>query len=178
MSLADDLAKLEDLRRTGALTDAEFAQAKAKLLTGDATPANDSVVEKLGEQLAETRYQNELARIDREWQMEREKYMVTAKHGRRYIPTTNMGWATAIFGGIIGAVWTIMAIVMSSAMAERRMADDGFEVVRVLLPLIGLAVTAGAIAYGIHLIKKAEAHNKAFAAYQKRRAVAKPEDFR
>lgn len=178
MSLADDIAKLEDLRRTGALTDAEFAQAKAKLLAGETAPANDSVVEKLGEQLAETRYQNELARIDREWQMEREKYMATAKHGRRYIPTTHMGLATAIFGGIIGAIWTIMAITMTSAMAEHRFADNGFEVVRVLMPLIGVAVTIGAIAYGIHLVMKAEAHNKAFAAYQKRRAAVKPEDFR
>ena len=56
MSLADELAKLEDLRRTGALTDAEFARAKAKLLAGDAAPATDAVAENLAAQLAETRY--------------------------------------------------------------------------------------------------------------------------
>ena len=43
MSLADELAKLEDLRRTGALTDTEFAQAKAKLLAGGAPAASDAV---------------------------------------------------------------------------------------------------------------------------------------
>ncbi len=32
MNLADKLAKLENLRQSGALTDAEFAQAKAKVL--------------------------------------------------------------------------------------------------------------------------------------------------
>src|SRR5687768_12151 len=101
MSLADELAKLEELRRTGALTETEFAQAKAKLLAADAPPARDAVVEKLGEQLAETRYQNELARIDREWQIEREKYMLTGKYGRRYIPTVGMGLVVAIIIGFV-----------------------------------------------------------------------------
>lgn len=36
MSLADDLQKLQELRDEGALTDAEFAQAKNKLLEGGA----------------------------------------------------------------------------------------------------------------------------------------------
>jgi hypothetical protein len=173
MSLADDLAKLEELRRTGALTQAEFAQAKAKLLAGDAAPANDAVAEKLGEQLAETRYQNELARLDREWQMEREKYMVTTKHGRRYIPTVNSGRATAIFGGIVGVIWTIMAISITSGAPDFGV----FAVTKVLMPLVGIAVTAVAIGYGVYMINKAEAHNKAFADYQKRRAAVKPEDF-
>lgn len=33
MSLADELARLEELRRGGALTDDEFARAKATLLS-------------------------------------------------------------------------------------------------------------------------------------------------
>src|SRR5688572_11002623 len=36
MSLADDLQKLQDLREEGALSEAEFQQAKEKLLDSDA----------------------------------------------------------------------------------------------------------------------------------------------
>lgn len=36
MSIADELQKLQELRDEGALTDAEFARAKAKLLEGGA----------------------------------------------------------------------------------------------------------------------------------------------
>jgi phage shock protein C len=38
MALTDELAKLEDLHRRGALSDEEFARAKAHLLDGAATP--------------------------------------------------------------------------------------------------------------------------------------------
>ena len=50
MSLADDLSKLDDLRSRGALSDEEFARAKARLMDGPAArsdmPAID-VVNKL-----------------------------------------------------------------------------------------------------------------------------------
>jgi hypothetical protein len=173
MSLADDLTKLEELRRTGALTEKEFAQAKAKLLGGDA-PASDAVAEKLGEQLAETRYQNELNRIDREWAIEREKYMVADRYGRRHIPTAGTGRATSIIGGIFGAFWTIMAFSITSGAPDQ----GAFAIAKVFFPLFGVAFTIGSIVYGIHLMGKADAYNRAFAAYQERRAAVKPEDFR
>ena len=44
MSLVDELAKLDELRRNGALTEAEFEQAKARLLQGPApTPGGPAV---------------------------------------------------------------------------------------------------------------------------------------
>jgi Short C-terminal domain len=173
MSLADDLAKLEELRRSGTLTDTEFTQAKAKLLAGEA-PASDAVADRLGEQLAEVRYQNELARIDREWEIEREKYMLTGRYGRRYLPTPGMGKATAAFGGIFGLFWTIMAFGILSGAPD----EGAFSMVKVFFPLFGLVFTIGAIAYGVYMIKRAEAYNQAFAAYQRRRAAVMPEDFR
>ncbi len=41
MSTADEIAKLHDLLAKGAITQAEFEQAKARLLSGQATPAGD-----------------------------------------------------------------------------------------------------------------------------------------
>jgi hypothetical protein len=165
MSLADDLMKLEELKRTGALTEEEFAQAKAKLLADGPTAATDAVAETLAAQLAETRYQNELARIDREWQIEREKYMAPDRYGRRHVPTVGTGRATSLIGGIFGAFWTIMAFAITSGAPN----DGPFVFAKVFFPLFGVAFTVGAIAYGIHLVGKAEAYNRAFAEYQKRR---------
>jgi hypothetical protein len=174
MSLADELTKLEELRRSGALTDAEFAQAKAAILTGGAAAPSNVAADKLGEQLAEVRYQNELARLDREWGIEKEKYMVSDKHGRRHIPTTSMGTSVAAIGGIGGLLWTISAFTLTSSGPD----EGAFGTAKVIFPLFGVLFIVVAIGFGFHTISKASAYNQALAAYQRRRAAVKPEDFR
>ena len=42
MSLSDEIAKLQELHRTGALSEAEFQAAKARLLAGDPPPSHDN----------------------------------------------------------------------------------------------------------------------------------------
>ena len=54
----------------------------------------------------------------------------------------------------------------------------GFEVVKVFFPLIGIAMTVGSVIYGVYITQRASAYEQAFAAYKKRRAAVKPEDFR
>jgi hypothetical protein len=46
MSIADELRNLEDLHQTGALSDEEFAQAKAAVLSGTALPSGSAGSEK------------------------------------------------------------------------------------------------------------------------------------
>src|ERR671923_326531 len=90
MDLADELRKLQDLHASGALTDEEFAAAKARVLAGEPAgtgPADEGVMR---EQLDELRLQNEVARLDREWELERERYMVAGRYGYRYVPTRGM----------------------------------------------------------------------------------------
>jgi hypothetical protein len=74
-NLEDELGKLRELLRAGALTDREFQQAKATLLQGD-VPADCSLGSVTEEQLAQIRLAVELERIDREWQAEQERYYV------------------------------------------------------------------------------------------------------
>src|SRR5579871_6392421 len=115
MSIADDLQKLEDLRCSGALSESEFAKAKAAVLAG-AAPGNRPPVEQhLSDQLAQVRYQTELARIDREWQAEKEKYMVTDRFGRRTLPTPGVGIGMAVVGGVFGVLWTVMAVAITGS---------------------------------------------------------------
>src|SRR4051794_11923089 len=98
MSLADELAKLADLRRNGELTDAEYERAKAALLGGAAAAPEQPLAAHLADQLAEVRHQNELAQIDREWAMERERYLVADRYGRRHVPTAGGGVGAAVVG--------------------------------------------------------------------------------
>lgn len=173
MSLADDLTKLEELRRSGALTESEFVAAKGRLLAAEPAPAGGAVADKLAEQLAETRYQNELARIDREWQIERERYMIAGKTGR-HLPTAGEGLVTAVVGGVFGVFWTVMAFSMTSGAPD----FGPFAIANVVMPLFGVVFTVGAIGLGIYAMNKAQAYNQAFAAYQRRRAAVKRTDFR
>jgi len=76
MSLVDELTKLEELRRSGALSDAEFTKAKAALLNEAPAGRGLELGEHLADQLAEVKYQNELAQVDREWESERQQYLI------------------------------------------------------------------------------------------------------
>jgi hypothetical protein len=165
MSFVDELQKLEELRRSGSLSDAEFAQAKAALLAGSAAPAHKELEADLSEQLAETRHQNELARLDREWEIERQKYYITDRYGRRQLPSSGMGIAVAIGGAIFGALWTIMAISITGSAPDA----GPFGVAKVVFPLFGVVFIIGAIVYGIYCYSRAQEYEKAFAAYQARR---------
>lgn len=161
MSLADELHKLEALRRAGALTDAEFAQAKALLLSGQPAPGQH-----LTDQLAEMQYQNDLARIDRDWANERESYYVTGRYGQRNLPSAGAGIATAVIGGGFGAFWTFTAYSMSQAGPRigNGISPGDF------MPLFGVMLTLAAIGYGIYLYSRAHAYEQALAAYHARRA--------
>lgn len=179
MNIADELKKLEELRWNGTLTDAEFAQAKAALLARLVPPPLPSaepagVAEHLGEQLAEVRYQNELARIDREWEQEKERYTVPGQHGRREIPTAGAGVGGGIVIGVFGVIWTAMAVAITGSAPN----FGPFAIAKLAFPLFGVLFTAGGIWMGIHVYRKADAYNKAFAAYQQRRAAVNPDDFR
>lgn len=176
MSIADELKKLEDLRWNGTLTDAEFAQAKAALLAQLAPPAAEpeAPAGPLAEHLAAVRYEQELERVDREWEMEREAYLVTGKDGARHIPKVGDGLVAAVAIGVFGAFWTVMAFSITSGAPDVM----PFSLTKVFFPLFGVAFTAFGLWSGIQTAQKAEAYTKAHAAYQRRRAAVKPESFR
>jgi hypothetical protein len=98
--------------------------------------------------------------------------MITGRYGRRHVPTTGMGWGTAAVGGIFGAFWTIMAFTITSGAPD----VGGFAVAKVFFPLFGVAFTVGAVMYGVYIVRKAEEYNRAFAAYQQRRAAVERGD--
>jgi hypothetical protein len=171
MGIADELAKLEQLRQSGALTDDEFARAKEAVLRGGGSPG-EPANQHVAEQLAEVRYQNELARIDREWEIEREKYMVAGKYGRRYIPTKGMSLFAAVTGAVGGVIWTVFAISITG-----NAPDEGpFALAKGVFPVFGILFICAAVVFGIYGYSKAAAYKQAQDTYRARRAAIRREN--
>jgi hypothetical protein len=169
MSLADDLAKLEELRHSGALSESEFAKAKQAILSGSLNADQHQ----LDEHLVEVKYQNELNRIDREWDIERQQYFITNRAGVRGIPTTTDGTVSAVAGGVFGTLWTILAISMTSSGPDA----GPFSLVKVIFPVFGVIFTAAAIGYGVNAYNKAQKYQRAFWAYKGRRSRVKRKQY-
>jgi hypothetical protein len=176
MSIADELAKLEELRRSGALTEAEFASAKKALLAAPAAPAaapEPALGDHLAAQLDEVRFQNELAQLDREWEIERERYTVAGRYGVRYVPTTG----GAAVGGLLvvgfGIIWTIMAFVMAQGgsrfLANHPMAGESESMIPWLFPIFGVLFIVAGVVMTVSAHAKAQKYEQAHAAYQRRR---------
>jgi hypothetical protein len=171
MSLVDELAKLEELRRRGALSDAEFTKAKAALLGGAPAGSGQELGEHLADHLAEVRYQNELAQIDRAWEVERQQYLLRGRYGMAMVPTAGVGIGMAVVGGLFGVFWTVMALSITGSAPN----FGPFAVARVVFPLFGVVFTAAAVGYGTYAYARAKKYQEAFAAYQARRERVKPE---
>ena len=98
--------------------------------------------------IAALRFEHELARLDREWEMEREQYMVVGRRGHRSVPTPGQ----AIAGIVFSCVWTLVSAT--------------FFFWTIIFPLFGIY----AIVMSIQGYQKAVAYQGAYASFQKRRA--------
>jgi Short C-terminal domain len=161
MSLSDELQKLQDLHRSGALTDAEFAAAKAAVLSGSGPteePASDQAMQ---QHLEEIKLQNDLARLDREWELDREQYMIQGKYGRRHIPNRGMSVIGGIFMVGFGIFWTATSISMTQGFG------GGIDA---CFPLFGILFILFGIGMCIYTYNQADRYEQAQRAYRRRRA--------
>jgi hypothetical protein len=122
--------------------------------------------DQLSEQVQSLTGHSELAALDREWQMDRENYMVTRRDGARHIPSE----AGAIGGGIaitiFGCVWIGMASSMNSmgpSFGPSSFADNVF-------PLFGFVFIIVGIVASFISFNKAGDHRRAQQRYRRRRA--------
>ncbi|MFO1065133.1 MAG: SHOCT domain-containing protein [Pirellulales bacterium] len=151
MSLSDEIRQLDDLRRSGALTQEEFDAAKRKLLDWP----NDM---SMSGQLEELKQQNAVAQLDREWELERENYMVRGKHGHRYLPSRAGSVIGGIFLGGFGCAW--LAIADSMAKAGGLFA---------IFPLFGILFILFGVGMSAVSFVKAGKYEEAQERYQQRR---------
>ena len=113
--------------------------------------------ERIEEDLADLKSRQEIEDIDREWELERESYMVTGKHGHRSIPST----AGSVIGGVVvvvfGFFWTVMAVSIGA---------PG------IFPLFGILFIVIGIVTSIVSFTKAQGYNVAQRRYRRRRSDA------
>jgi hypothetical protein len=98
--------------------------------------------------------QNEIERLDREWQMQREGLLQRDKYGRASEPSAVGGMIGSVIAVVFGVIWMIVA---SSSGAP------GFFV------LFGLVFIGAAVIGGISSLGKAAQFNDAQQSYQQRR---------
>lgn len=93
----------------------------------------DAITEKTEEiagNLGVIRIQNEIAQLDREWEMERQSYLVRGKDGHMHEP----GTASSLVGGVLGAA----GFLVFSLIAGGAGAPGGFVAIAVVLAVVML----------------------------------------
>ena len=153
MTISDELQKLDELRRNGTISYDEFEIAKRMVLEGPQDTARP-------DHLEEIKAQNELAQFDREWELERENYMVAGKYGHKHIP----GRFSSALGGFMivgfGIIWTLMAASMTGF---------GRAGVISLFPLLGVLFVLFGAGMSMMAFVKAGQYQEARERYQRRR---------
>ena len=160
MSIADEIRKLDELRQSGALSEEEFARAKEAVLEGKAP---DEAVEQVSRR-------QDVADLDREWEIKKEKYMIRGKYGHRSVPSKGQ----SVLGGLIvagfGVFWTVGAFGMSSSF------PDDFGVMPKIFPFFGVMFVLFGVGMCVHSYNKAVEYEKAYDEYRRRRAEMLGED--
>lgn len=134
-----------------------------------------ATTEELREEVGELRAQNqrmdaeaELARIDREWEVECEPLMMRSKGGRRTPPTR--GSAYALF--VVGPVMAALMVFMFSSFGAKKSASSGDSTFSTAFVLIAVLSAGGAIIGGFYQLSQATKYAAARRGYEDRRAEA------
>lgn len=151
MNLADELRQLEELHRGGSLTDEEFARAKAAVLAG-AEPAPAAA-------LGELRRENEAARLDREWELERQQYLVAGSYGPGYVPSPAMSVLSGVTVAGFGVLWTALTAGTMGG------PGGGFG----LFPFFGVVFIVAGVGVSVVSYTKAVRYRQRYDAYQEER---------
>jgi DNA-directed RNA polymerase subunit RPC12/RpoP len=117
----------------------------------------DQKTDVMAEQLAELVRQNEVERIDREWEQERQQYMISGKDGHKHEPNAVGGVVMAVVMSGFGLFWMIGA---ASAGAPGP------------FPLFGLLFIGAAIFFGYKSVTASTQLADAKARYERRRRAA------
>lgn len=153
MTIADELWKLDELRRNGAISHDEFELAKRKSLEGSQDAGRSA-------QLEEIKLQNQIAQLDREWELERENYLVAGRNGYQSIPEKSSCVIGGVFIVAFGIFWTV-----TSAYSTGFGRDGAIG----LFPWLGVFFSIFGGGLSIHAFLKASRYEKARQGYQRKR---------
>ena len=104
--------------------------------------------------------QNEVSKLDREWEIEREKYMIVGAYGGRVIPDKLSHGLASIGILVFGISWVVLAISFTGFVGQ------GWANI---LPLIGLVFMVLGLFLSLRAFQKAGQYKAAYERYQRRR---------
>ena len=146
-----------------------FCGSKLEIVHGTTT-THSRLLEEIGEKtdrmsedLKVIRLQNELERVDREWQVQREGLMTKDKDGGRSKPTAGGSVIGAAIAAVFGIIWIGMASSVSSAGGPAG------------IQLFGVVFIVAAIFMAIGGVNRAGRYQQAEAEMQRKRRKLKAE---
>jgi len=152
MSIDDELRKLVDLHRRGGISDEELAAAARDVVMAGGIATDESAIEKQIAQLKQQR--DEIEQLDRDWETERERYLITERFGNRVIPSR--------WGSIVNALAIVVFCIVWIGLSMIGETRIWFIVFGVFAFAVGLAACA-------YRYRIASAHDEAHSRYQRRR---------
>jgi hypothetical protein len=117
----------------------------------------DTKMDAMAERLDDLTREKEVERLDREWEADRQQFLVADKQGGKHEPSEAGGLMVAVVMGIAGLLWTGFAASIGAP---------------VFFLLFGVLFVALAIGGGVWQIKKAGEYRAAKTAYERRREEA------
>ena len=148
------------IRRSGGGT---FTEAVEKL---------QETTDQLAQQIDQLTQQNELAALDRQWEIEKESFKIQSKDGPSRLPTQGAAWAGGIGVVFFGGLWTILAFAMTQSAPN----FGPFAAAKVVFPLFGLGFIAFGIFMAMSAHQAAQNYRSAERNYRRRRAELMRED--
>ena len=121
--------------------------------------------DQLSEQVESLAANSALEALDREWELEREHFMIESKKGGRHLPTKGAAVGGGIGIAVFGTLWTALAIGMTSAAPS----FGPFAIARVVFPLFGIGFVIFGVFSSISAYQKAEQYEQARRRYLQRR---------
>jgi hypothetical protein len=121
--------------------------------------------ENLAEQVSKLTQQNELEALDRQWERQRQTFMISDKHGRRHLPNEGMAAFSGAIVVVFGVLWTAMAIGITSSAPN----FGPFQVARIVFPLFGVAFVVFGVVMSVRNYQKAKDFRSALRRYQRER---------
>ena len=121
--------------------------------------------DELSEQVESLTANSALEALDREWELERENFMIETKNGGRHLPTRGNAVGGGIAIAVFGTFWTIMAIAITSSGPS----FGPFAIAGVIFPLFGVGFVIFGVISSITAYQKAEQYEQAHRRYRERR---------
>ena len=128
--------------------------------------------ENLAQQVEKLTQQNELASLDRKWELERQSFLLQSKDGQQHLPSENMAWVAAIPVVIFGGIWTVFAF----SITQRAPNVGPFAVAKVVFPLFGLVFIGFGVFAAMRAHQKVKDYRRAERDYRRQRDALMRED--